>query len=1079
MSEFEHRSIARDADDSLNDDSPVVEVSLADDAVDFTLQEVTEHAFGRATNESDARLVELLLAAGFERTLVVDLLVNDLRMESQVQRVLHELHFTVDDLAVFLENNPRERLYGLFAGVVAPFAQSQRFRMLGEARQTPTAHEGYEPISARGVGAFYDARHASSGPAVPPSASRAERSCAESLHDLESRSQGAAAEPELIYTGRVRPRGAIGGGDGGGSRPPAERTTDVRNASNALVESCEATQPWTGEVARRLMNRAEARGEETYPLVVSVTSSPPYIRQHIAVRRALSILNTQGSAVTVLEAWETALREELIFVSAANVSAASGGGVPSGLQLLGSSAEAAAVDVPAPVPALPAPIPALQTQLVANRQLQQMIEAQCSATTHQMQQTSAALHALQAANPSAFAQYAAAVAAQSSSVSPYALTQGVASQTPFASGVGPAEPPMRRCSFAAAADDPGSSTGFPPRLASGLNSGGSGGSGGGGGGPPGGGSGGSGGDGGGGGGPPPPPSGGGVGGTAGGVGVAGVASGVGTAGPPVHGPGVAAGAATPASGIAVASAIGAPVAATCLGAPVAPPVDPTVALSAPIGPTDAAVAARLLLLGWDYAAFLTAPVVWFDSGLAADVAHVGVRLPPRTRLEIVRSAATRESMARVRQIRTRTSPLVPEDLAICLGSQADSVASRNTVYAVSWGEMLDQLMQGYVFRLTEMDPADEAAHYVLQAFYRAVCLVQSYSDLFSRFNTTVCDRLGHDGIMEIRDALDHECLPESNEDVNDAFNKVVWKVGERASALCLRVQKLGSHIQKNPEQMLARIKSAMRNARDDDDGRKPGDQEFVGTVVDAFANRTSVHTSLRALMLALDDHRVARKPLPPRTRGLGSGGGISQALVSPPVAPPPPPAVPLTAPVPSPAPVPTPSLPSAVAPPPVTPAAPSATDSDSMLAQHMARAGLGGGGKLEIPRGPLMYDKIIASNKVERFKGLTPSPLWNPAREDGKFGLACWLCSENEKAAVDEMTNEQFRHDHGEPGASTTELMRLHLIVHHPPYCRCFRREVALHVRKCAADAWMLQADPDFNAKLLAAKAHALAQAPA
>ncbi|MDC0525471.1 hypothetical protein OAO87_00635, partial [bacterium] len=519
------------------------------------------------------------------------------------------------------------------------------------------------------------------------------------------------------------------------------------------------------------------------------------------------------------------------------------------------------------------------------------------------------------------------------------------------------------------------------------------------------------------------------------------------------------------------------------------------------------VVRRCLNLGIDAYETLT-PRSWWVALLPTDVANKGVRHPSKSHLEVVESRVRKEERSNDLGTRERPNPLSAAKFAELFDGAS---SARSVVYVEARGAILLLLNEGWVCCLSERQTAAEASSFVLEELVKGCKPVPTLSTVCGHFGALRFDGAGDDGIIEIFDRIDHELLLASDDDAEAEFNSASWNVGETAAVFLQRLTVLGQALRHPTSRIISRFINGLRQAKDQPNSPpRSGEQTHVGLVVDAFATRGAAQwTSLRDLEQRLNEHSVASLPLPPRTRGRGNvstahviehfdnddawreslARDVAALVISGnhphsynhPI--PPPHAT-------------TNASDTAAARDRVAADAAAAREHAAAVAAAVSAASSGDGGgaahayagfpkgpPLVIPDGPLQVDKILASNRVAKLRGRTRNPIWNSKSishldkdgklingPDGKYGRDCFMCCTEEPQAIEERQIGDFMVTYGRPGRETHEALRKCIITHHEPWCRPFRRCIAIHVRNNPVDKWMLDPDPDWPAALATAQ---------
>ena len=458
------------------------------------------------------------------------------------------------------------------------------------------------------------------------------------------------------------------------------------------------------------------------------------------------------------------------------------------------------------------------------------------------------------------------------------------------------------------------------------------------------------------------------------------------------------------------------------------------------------VRAMCTRLHFDDAMYVTVPV-WFDAQIAGDVSSVGVQPCSVIYIVLVFRFLQRELNLVSRGSRERANPC-PSAVYVDILKPPDTItmhgAHRNLAYAESRGLLKERLVSGHLFHLSETGVWDVASNLLLADLVTASNLVPAFHEHEVTFRSLCVRKQGHDGINEMIDIYDHEYLLGSDAETRQAYNSTEWVPGFDPVQVLRTLLRLGRSLRKSDADILADWVAVIRQARASAlHPNRPGDQEQVNKVVDAFAYRGVVHSSIQSLERQLTDHGSASKPLAPApaTRG-GRAAGAAGAHVTEPVE--------------------------------VTEQLKADLNGNNGVeAAAAAMAALGinprGNGSFRPPgggapflSGPVQLDKVLASPDCPpRLKGLVRNPIANPNRPDGKYGTACAGCKKFEVQMVDEETHADFIRKYG-PLRGNPECRR-HIIVHTEPYCRCIRKEIQDHVKANPHLSWMEQPDPDYD----------------
>ena len=458
-------------------------------------------------------------------------------------------------------------------------------------------------------------------------------------------------------------------------------------------------------------------------------------------------------------------------------------------------------------------------------------------------------------------------------------------------------------------------------------------------------------------------------------------------------------------------------------------------------------------LGFDHTLYVTVPV-WFSTGLSTDVSSVGVQDCSVEYIVLVFRFLQREVNLVTRGARDRTNPsglsvyvdiLRPPDTVTMHG------AHRNLAYAESRGLLKEHLVKGHLFHLGETGVWDDGANLLLTDLVTASNQVPAFREYEITFRSLCVRKRGHDGINEMFDIYDHEYLLGSDSETRQVYNSVEWSTGSEPAQTLRTMVRLGRSLHKADSDILADWVAVMRQARSSQQHpNRPGEQEQVNKVVDTFAYRGVVHSSVQALERSLTDHGVASKPLAAAatSRGRAAGAHLTEAADAEQV---------------------------------MAAMRADLAGDNGVDAAAIAMAALnirpgaggfrpggagppGGGGRSELIRGPLFLDKILASPDCPpRLKGLVRNPLVNPQRADGMYGRECFCCKKFETRAVDDETHRDFIAKYG--SVRSNPLCRVHLIVHGEPYCRNVRMQVQDHVKTNPQCAWMEERDLEFDKK--------------
>ena len=485
---------------------------------------------------------------------------------------------------------------------------------------------------------------------------------------------------------------------------------------------------------------------------------------------------------------------------------------------------------------------------------------------------------------------------------------------------------------------------------------------------------------------------------------------------------------------------------------------------APASPFEQSSITVQLLLKFEFnvKAFLQVPV-WVESPLSRDVSSAGVHAMANTHAMALLRFLMEEGGLRGRKEK-RENPAGHNELAkLFMPDTADTAGEhhRNIAYAEQRGTLLDTLLDGHLYYLSRScgHDAEHAANVLLKELVEGAVQVPALSDHVHRFRGYYNARQGHRGILSVIDDIDHEFLFTSDAEMTAEYHGIRWDVGISAVRVLEQYSRLGRTLRYEDVKTVADFRATIRRARARDGHPGTGDQSHVNNVVDRYASVGAAHVPLKELLRSMKDHGTAPSPLPPAGRRVGVAPPAGVHVV-----------VPGQSPSQPPSPTEMEALARRLAGQSVSVAAAVANLGlpEDRMRELTATAALVDSNRL--PEGPLKLLEILASADCPpELKGRIPNPLWNTERTDGKYGKKCFCCHDMEPSAEGECTNAEFKRDHGSIVGGNTAL-RKWIMVHQEANCRNFRMRVANHVRKHPTLVWMLEKDPEFEAKLLAAR---------